>query len=107
MTYKEIDPEDASQRISKEDNLLLLDVREPDEYEEVHIDGVKLIPLGQLEARLSELDPEQPILCICAAGGRSERAARLLLANNFCDVTNLCGGMRDWQKCGLPSICKP
>lgn len=103
MNYKEIDPQEASNLIKSSDELFLLDVREQDEYKEAHIDGVTLIPLGDLPQRYQELDKSKPILCICAGGVRSEKAARFLLSQNFEDVTNMAEGMRGWQKRGLPT----
>lgn len=103
MSYKEIDPQQASKLIEERDNLLLLDVREDHEHQRVRIDGVKLLPLGELEQRYSELNPEQPILCICAGGIRSERATRFLLSKEFKDVTNMAEGMRGWVNRGLPT----
>ena len=103
MSYKEIDPDQAKDIMDSNDEVMLLDVREPDEYERAHIDGVTLIPLGQLPERHGELNKEQPILCICAGGVRSERAARFLLSNEFKDVTNMAEGMKGWTKRGLPT----
>ena len=103
MSYKEIDPQEASVLIKSTEELLLLDVREQDEYDEAHIEGVTLIPLGQLPERYQELDKSKAVLCICAGGVRSEKAARFLLSHNFEDVTNMAEGMKGWQKRGLPT----
>lgn len=102
MSFRVIDPEAALKELRNHDELQVLDVREPWEYEKCHIEGVTLIPLGELPDRLKELDPSKAVLCICAAGGRSERAAKLLDASGFSDVTNMSGGMKGWQECGLP-----
>ena len=103
MSYKEIDPQEASALIESSDELLLLDVREQDEYDRAHIEGVTLIPLGDLSQRYQELDKSKAILCICAGGVRSEKAARFLLSQNFEDVTNMAEGMKGWQSRGLPT----
>ena len=103
MNYQEIDPLQASSLIEQRDDLLLLDVREEHEYLRVRIEGVKLLPLGELEQRYSELNPEQPILCICAGGVRSEKATRFLMSKEFKDVTNMAEGMRGWINRGLPT----
>ena len=103
MTYKEIDPQEASKLITDDQGLLLLDVREQHEYDRAHIEGVKLIPLGQLADSVNSLDKQKPILCICAGGVRSEKAARFLLAEGFQDVTNMAEGMKGWLNRGLPA----
>lgn len=102
-SYKEVDPDEAGELMKTKEGLLLLDVREQHEYDQAHIDGVTLIPLGELPARHQELDKEQPILCICAGGVRSERATRFLLSQDFKDVTNMAEGMKGWLGRGLPT----
>ncbi|MBK7947824.1 MAG: molybdopterin-synthase adenylyltransferase MoeB [Deltaproteobacteria bacterium] len=79
--------------------LFLLDVREADEVETARIEGAHWIPLGQLEARLRELDgmKSKPVVVHCHHGGRSEKAARLLLAHGFPNVENLEGGIEAWS----------
>lgn len=80
-----------------EGSYLLLDVRQPAEYELAHLPGAKLIPLGQLEEALPDLNPEQPVLTYCAVGGRSRVAAQLLTERGFREVYNLQGGIKAWQ----------
>ena len=104
MSYKEIDPQQASQLIQDQEELLVLDVREQHEYDRAHIDGVKLLPLGQLPDKFGELDPSQAILCVCAGGVRSEKATRFLLSQNFENVTNMSEGMKGWLSRGLPAV---
>ena len=74
----------------------LLDVREPHELEISHIPGAKLIPLGSLAARLSELDSADETVVFCKAGTRSARALELLLSAGFRKVKNLKGGINAW-----------
>ena len=80
---------------------LVLDVREPDEYEEGHIEGAYLLPLGQLPRRVLEVPRDRPVVCICAVGGRSGRATEWLRSQGI-DAVNLRGGMRAWMMAGLP-----
>lgn len=103
MNYKEIDPNQAAELMKSSENLLLLDVREQHEYDNAHIEGVRLIPLGQLPEQYETLEKGQPILCICAGGVRSEKAARFLLSQEFEDVTNMAEGMNGWLRRGLPA----
>ncbi len=102
MSFQELNPEQAQKLMEESSQLQLLDVREQHEFDRAHIDGVTLIPLGQLQQRVGELDPEKPVLCICAGGVRSERAAQFLDASGFKDVTNMLEGMKGWQARGLP-----
>jgi rhodanese-related sulfurtransferase len=85
---------------------LLLDVREPNEYTEVHAPNAKLIPLGQLSERMHEinLDKEKPIVVICHSGRRSAMAAELLQKAGYRKVSNVNGGMLAWESSGLPVI---
>jgi len=78
-------------------NFVLLDVREPYEYDICHING-KLIPLGELPQRLTELDKNSSIIIHCRSGGRSATACMLLQAAGFKDVRNLTGGILAWAK---------
>ncbi len=79
--------------------MTLIDVREKDEVEKAKIEGALWIPLGDLEARLGELEAvrEQPIVVHCHHGGRSTKAVRLLLAQGFATAENLDGGIEAWS----------
>jgi sulfur-carrier protein adenylyltransferase/sulfurtransferase len=79
------------------DAFVLLDVRQPEEYENEHLPGAKLIPLADLGARLSELDPEKPAIVYCAIGGRSRVASQVLAGKGFKEVFNLSGGIKAWN----------
>jgi sulfur-carrier protein adenylyltransferase/sulfurtransferase len=78
--------------------LKLVDVREPHELEISHIDGVRVIPLGELSSRISELNPADEIVLICKAGVRSTRALHILLGAGFRKLHNLEGGLNAWAK---------
>jgi adenylyltransferase/sulfurtransferase len=77
---------------------LLIDVRQPDEYEVAHIDGSRLIPLAELEGQLGSLPKDQTIYVHCKAGGRSARAVTLMEAHGFTKTINVTGGMDQWLK---------
>jgi len=87
------------------DNFLLLDVREPYEFQIAQIGG-KLIPQNDVQARLSELNPEQEILVHCRSGARSQKIAELLKANGFHKVSNVAGGILAWSDEIDPSVQK-
>jgi glyoxylase-like metal-dependent hydrolase (beta-lactamase superfamily II) len=79
------------------DEVVVLDVREPEEVRAWPFPGALHIPLGELEARLAELPNDRRIVAICASGNRSTEACRLLAAAGL-DVANLKGGMRAWAR---------
>ena len=83
---------------------LLLDVREPGEFAEVHAKGARLIPLGQLAARLNEIVQykNQPVAVICRSGRRSAQGAEILRNAGFTQVANVEGGTNAWVNAGLP-----
>jgi rhodanese-related sulfurtransferase/rubrerythrin len=94
-----LDAEEARQYMAEhpEGSYVLLDVRQPGEYEEEHIPGAKLIPLPQLADAYPELDPEKPTLVHCAIGGRSRVAAQLLSGWGFSEIYNLTGGIKAFK----------
>ncbi|MEC4723009.1 rhodanese-like domain-containing protein [Noviherbaspirillum sp. CPCC 100848] len=78
------------------DKPVLLDVREPWEFQTCHIEGSVPIPMNSIPARLQELDEETPIVCICHHGARSMSVAAFLERNGFPQVINLTGGVHAW-----------
>ena len=78
-------------------DVVLLDVREPQELALAALEGVLHIPMQQVPARIDELDPGKPIVVMCHSGGRSRRVAQFLAANGFEQVFNLCGGIDAWS----------
>lgn len=75
----------------------LLDVREPWEVDLARVDGTRNIPMGELPARLAELDRAQPIAVLCHSGGRSARVAALLAQQGFVRIANVTGGIDAWS----------
>ncbi|HTO55347.1 MAG TPA: molybdopterin-synthase adenylyltransferase MoeB [Myxococcota bacterium] len=96
----EIGPRALAERLSAGQELLLLDVREPFEAEIASIPGARLVPLGELEGRLGELDPwrTRDVVVHCRSGGRSRRACDLLRSKGFESVSNLAGGIEAWAR---------
>jgi len=80
----------------REKGAFVLDVREVNEWEVVHIPDATLIPLGELESRLEEIPKDQEILVVCRSGNRSATGRDILLNAGFTNVTSLSGGMNDW-----------
>ena len=95
----EISVQDVKRLQDQKAKMLLLDVRQPQEYEHVHIEGATLIPLPQLAARLSELEPHRndPIVIHCHHGGRSMQATMFLRQQGFTNVKNMTGGINAWS----------
>lgn len=79
---------------------ILLDVREPEEWEAGHASGALHLPLGQLPDHLADLPGDRPIVVICRSGGRSALATEWLTTAGF-DAANLLGGMQQWAHAGL------
>lgn len=77
---------------------LLLDVREPEEHAQFHLESSTLIPLRELRARLQELDQRAEIVVYCRSGRRSQAAIELLCANGFANVKSLNGGLLAWRR---------
>jgi len=78
-------------------DLVLLDVREPFEWDIAHIEGARLIPIGELPARLRELDGHADIVTYCHHGSRARRAVEILRAAGFSKVRSLTGGIEAWS----------
>ena len=93
-------------KIDRKEKFVLVDVREPFEYDISRIPGSKLIPLGELPARLSELDSADDIVLHCKVGGRSAKALRILQEAGFRKLNNLQGGITAWSEDVDPSIPK-
>ena len=96
--HRELDALDADDAVRR--GAVLLDVREPDEFDAGHAPGARLLPLGELAARTGELDPTVPVVCVCRSGARSATAAEALTRAGF-DAINLVGGMQAWAAEGL------
>lgn len=95
---KEIEPLQLKAKIERGEKFVLIDVREPHEYEINRIKGSLLIPLGELPSRISELSLEDEIVVHCLSGGRSSEACEFLKNAGFEKVENLRGGIRSWIK---------
>ncbi|MBL8863322.1 MAG: rhodanese [Planctomycetes bacterium] len=91
-----IGPAELLARLARGDELVLLDVREPREFALGALPGSRLIPRGELAARVAELDPERETVCICHHGVRSLQAAAFLRTRGFRCVLDLAGGLERW-----------
>lgn len=87
----------------REAGAFMLDVREPSEWTEYHMPGATLIPLGELEARLTEVPRDQKVIVVCRSGNRSASGRDILLKYGFSQVTSMAGGMNAWSAAGYPT----
>jgi adenylyltransferase/sulfurtransferase len=92
----DIEAKELAERLNQGKPIQLIDVREPHELEISSLEGADLIPLGQLAARLSELNTADELVLFCKVGTRSTRALELLLGAGFRKVKNLKGGINAW-----------
>lgn len=100
----EIDVHQLKVRLDRGTPFILLDVREPAEIEVARLPGSVKIPLGELPARLDELDPSHEIIIHCKAGGRSAKALQILLEAGFSNACHVQGGINAWSKEIDPSV---
>jgi rhodanese-related sulfurtransferase len=77
---------------------LLLDVREPWEFEIAQLENARLIPMRTIPGKLSELDPDQETVVICHHGIRSRQICRFLESQGFTQLINLSGGVAEWAR---------
>ena len=91
-------PKELKNKLDLNENLFLLDVRNPNEYEIAKINNSVLIPLPQLRSRLHEIPKDKEIIVYCHHGNRSLEAARILNENGFSQVKSLVGGIDVWSR---------
>ncbi len=101
-----IDPREVKRKLDRGDDFVLIDVREPHEYQIARIPGAKLIPLGELPKHLSELNPDAEIVAHCKSGARSQKAVDLMKQNGFKNVRNMTGGILAWSDKVDPAVPK-
>jgi molybdopterin/thiamine biosynthesis adenylyltransferase/rhodanese-related sulfurtransferase len=99
----EMSPVALKRRLDAGEDVFVLDVREPNEYQINRIEGSTLIPLGELPRRYQELDKGRSIVCQCKMGSRSAKAMEFLQSVGFTDVKNLKGGILGWIDAVDPS----
>lgn len=94
----EISTSDLRARLDAGEDIMLLDVRQPEEYAEQHIPNSILVPLGELPDRIDEIEEyrDKEIVVICRSGNRSGQACMFLTMSGFGHVMNMRGGMLQW-----------
>lgn len=91
----------------REAGAFILDVRQPEEWNEYHVPGSTLIPLSELASRVDELPRDQEIVVVCRSGNRSQQGRDILLDAGFTQVTSLAGGLSQWRAAGYPVVSGP
>ena len=94
----------AREIISADPGIFLLDVRTPEEYQQIRIEGAHLIPIDQIVKRIGELPKDRPILVYCAVGSRSSQVANYLARLGYPTIYNLNGGIYAWYLRGYPVL---
>ena len=94
----EITPEELKVKLDRGEKIRIIDVREPEEYAICHLKEVKLIPMGQIQKRLDELNPRDFTVLYCHHGTRSFQAALWLRQKGFQNAWNLQGGIDAWAE---------
>ncbi len=99
-SFVDIGPVEAKERIKMEKNVLILDVRTPEEFSQGHIEGAVNIPVQEIEKRIGELNKykKYTVIVYCKSGNRSRRASEILVKYGFKSVYNLKGGFIEWSK---------
>ncbi len=90
-------------KLLEQQNVTLIDVREPAEYAGEHIPGARLVSLSQFDPRKVPQDGDTQVVLYCRSGNRSTKAAQKLLEHGFVKVTHLDGGMGAWKEAGYPT----
>ncbi|HZH90841.1 MAG TPA: rhodanese-like domain-containing protein [Pyrinomonadaceae bacterium] len=104
---EEISAKELKERLDRGDDLQIIDVREPNEYEAARLEGAKLIPLGQVVNRMSEIDATRETVVHCKLGGRSAKAIEVLTGAGYTGrLMNLKGGITAWSNDVDPSVPK-
>lgn len=83
------------------DDVVLIDVREQWEYDAGHIPGITLIPMSEIEARISEIPTDKTVVFACQSGVRSSQVFNWLSSNGYENVYNMAGGFAAWEAAGL------
>ena len=100
--YTSLDTDSAKEMLDDK-NIVLIDVRNRDEYNAEHLRGAKNIPLDQLDKRLGKLPRDKDIVVYCEKGGKSIRAIRKLEVAGFSQLHHMHEGLRGWKKAGYPT----
>jgi rhodanese-related sulfurtransferase len=94
----------AEAAIMRKQGAFILDVREVSEWDEIHIPGSILIPLGQLPERLAEVPRDREVVVVCRTGNRSKTGQNILVRAGIRKAVNMQGGVTQWKTEGYPTV---
>ena len=100
--FKTVSATEAVELMKTRENLQIIDVRSPQEREELRIAESRLVPMGDVIRGVFQGDPDQPLMLVCAVGGRSFVAGKVMFARGYREIYNLGGGIESWRQAGLP-----
>ena len=100
--FKTVSATEAAELLKTRENLQIIDVRSPQEREELRIAESRLVPMGDVIRGVYQGDPDQPLILVCAGGGRSFVAGKVMFARGYREIYNLGGGIESWRQAGLP-----
>ena len=101
---KEITPREVKRRLDAGDDLLLIDVREPEEVRVASIEGAQVYPLSQARDWIDQLPRDREMVVFCHHGGRSAQVAMALTQRGYTGVLNMAGGIDQWSQQVDPSV---
>jgi hydroxyacylglutathione hydrolase len=101
-TLTNVTVQELAERVAREPDLVVVDVREPAEWADGHVPGARHIPMREVAARIAEIPRDRSVALTCAGGTRSSLVGSLLLAQGFTDILNVWGGMTGWTQTRLP-----
>ena len=100
--FRTVSAAEAAELIRTREDLQVIDVRTPQERKQFRIADSRLVPVGDVIRGVFKNDPEQPLILICAVGGRSYVASKVMFARGYREIYNLDGGIESWRRAGLP-----
>ncbi len=100
----DLTPKQLAERLTGENPPLLIDVREPNEFQVARIEGAELMPLSRAQVWINELDKEREIAVYCHSGSRSLSVAHYLSAHGYKNIINLRGGIDAWSREVDPTV---
>ncbi len=98
--FPSIDVKTYQDEYYKKNNHVLIDVRNPQEFQSGHIPGAKNVPLNKLSKQMKKVPKNRPVIVVCQSGNRSRSACNLLVNAGYDNVTNLNGGTIRWRMAG-------
>jgi rhodanese-related sulfurtransferase len=100
--FRTISAAEAAELIRTRENLQVIDVRTPQERKQFRIADTRLVPVGDVIRGVFQADPDTPLILVCAVGGRSYVAGKVMFARGYREIYNMDGGIESWRRAGLP-----